>query len=169
MPDERQTPRRRGAHDKEAGAVLGACRVLVAVSAQSVAAVEDVADLIEFRALVIVASGGSVSLSTLAEAANIHLSRASRLCDRLVVKGLINRADDPANRRQLTLTLTSDGERVVSRVMQRRREVILPILARMNEQLSPQRRAELVSLLREFAAAGGEPSDPDLWGMGRRP
>ena len=32
--------------------------------------------------------------------------------------------------------------------------------------MTKQRRAELASLLREFAAAGGEPSDPDLWAMG---
>ena len=45
----------------------------------------------------------------------LHLTRASRLCDRLVAAGLLDRADDPANRRQLTLTLTPDGERVVRR------------------------------------------------------
>jgi DNA-binding MarR family transcriptional regulator len=166
MPKERASSRRHSTHDEETEALLAACRLLVAISAQSVAAVEDVVDLIEFRALVIVASRGSVSLSELADAANIHLTRASRLCDRLVGKGLINRADDPANRRQLTLTLTSDGERVVGQVMQRRLEMIEPILARTKEQLSPQRRADLVSLLRDFAVAGGETSDPDLWAMG---
>jgi DNA-binding MarR family transcriptional regulator len=61
--------------------------------------VEDVADLTQVRALVVVASRGSVTLGELATAANLHLTRAIRLCDRMVVKGLLNRVDDPANRR----------------------------------------------------------------------
>lgn len=166
MTNEHQSPRRRDAGAAEAEALLAACRVLVAVSAQSIAAVEDVVDLIEFRALVVVASRTSVSLSELSDAAHFHLTRTSRLCDRLVVKGLVNRADDPANRRQLVLTLTPEGERVVQEVMRRRREVLDPVLDRINAQMTTQRRAEVVSLLREFAAAAGEPSDLDLWAMG---
>jgi DNA-binding MarR family transcriptional regulator len=166
MTNERRSPPRRGARDEEVQALLAACRVLVAVSAQSIASVEDVADLTQVRALVVVASRGSVTLGELATAANLHLTRASRLCDRMVVKGLLNRADDPANRRQLTLTLTEGGEQVVQRVMRRRREAIEPILARMSKQMSKQRRAEVVAVLQDFAAAGGEPSDSDLWAMG---
>lgn len=161
MTNERRSGRHREIRD-EADAVLAACRVLVALSAQSVAAVEDVADVAQVRALVVISSRRSVSLGELAAAANLHLTRASRLCDRMVAAGLIHRADDPANRRQLTLTLTPDGERVVRTVMAHRRAGIKPILAR----LTKQRRAELVAVLQEFAAAGGEPSDPDLWAMG---
>jgi DNA-binding MarR family transcriptional regulator len=134
----------------------------VTLSAQSIAAVEDVADMAQVRALVVMASRGSVSLGELAAAANLHLTRASRLCDRMVTVGLIHRADDPANRRQLTLTLAPGGEQVVRTVMQHRRDAIKPILSR----LTKQRRAELVSALQEFAAAGGEPSDLELWAMG---
>lgn len=166
MTDQRQAPRRAGPRDSEADAVLAACRVLVAVSAQSMAAVEDVADLTQVRALVVIASKGAVSLSELAEATGIHLTRASRLCDRLVLKGLLNRADDPANRRQLTLTLTPAGQQVVQEVMRRRREAIRPILDRMSKHMTKQRRTEIALLLQEFAVAGGEPSDPDLWAMG---
>ncbi|MDQ6659011.1 MAG: MarR family transcriptional regulator [Actinomycetota bacterium] len=150
----------------EAEAILAACRVLVAVSARSIAAVENVADLTQVRALVVVASRGSVSLGELAVAANIHLTRASRLCDRLVAKGMINRAEAAADRRQLTLTLTQAGKDVVNTVMERRRQAIEPIVARMRRQLTARRRAELVSVLQDFAVAGGEPSDPDLWAMG---
>lgn len=166
MTNERRSPRSRDAHDGEADAVLAACRVLVAISAQSIAAVEDIADLTQVRALVVIASRGSVSLSELSDATNIHLTRASRLCDRLLAKGLLHRADDPSNRRQLTLTLTPAGEEVVAEVMRRRRQAIQPILTRMSKQMTKQRRAEITSLLNDFATAGGEPSDPDLWAMG---
>jgi len=166
MTNDRQSSRRRDVHEEEAEALLAACRVLVAVSAQSIAAVEDMVDLIEFRALVVVASRGSVSLSELSEGAHFHLTRASRLCDRLTVRGLLNRADDPTNRRQLILTLTPEGTRVVQEVMRRRRAILEPILNQVNTRMTTRRRADLLALLREFAAAGGEPSDPDLWAMG---
>lgn len=146
----------------ELDAVQAACRVLVAISAQSIAAVEDVVDLTQFRALVVIASRGSVSLAELAEAARLHMSKASRMCDRMVSLGLIDRADDPDNRRQLTLTLTKQGSRLVQDVMTRRRAALEPLLLR----LPRQRRSQLVSLLREFADAGGEPADADLWFMG---
>jgi DNA-binding MarR family transcriptional regulator len=162
MPNDHPSPRRRPPDDDEADAVLAACRILVKLSAQSIAAVEGVADVAQVRALVVISRRGSVSLGELAAAANLHVTRASRLCDRLVADGLICRVDDPANRRQLILTLTPSGERVVRTVMQHRRAAITPILAR----LTKQRRAELVSVLREFAAAGGEPSDHELWAMG---
>lgn len=162
MTNERQPLRHHDARNKDADAVLAACRVLVALSAQSIAAVADVADVAQVRTLVVISSRGPVSLGELAAAANLHITKASRLCDRMVVMGLIHRADDPADRRQLTLTLTPKGERVVRTVMAHRRAVIKPILAR----LSTQRRAQLVAVLQDFAAAGGEPSDPDLWAMG---
>lgn len=146
--------------------MLAACRVLVAVSAQSIAAVEDIADLTQIRAMVAIASRGSVSLSELSEATRIHLTRASRLCDRLVAQGLVHRADDPANRRQLALTLTPAGADVVAQVMSRRRRAIQPILQRMKKQMSEQQRSDLTALLNEFATAAGEPSGPDLWAMG---
>lgn len=155
-------PARARISEAELDAVLAACRVLVAVSAQSIAAVEDSVDLPQFRALVIVASRRAMSLGELAEAAGMNLSTASRMCDRLVGMGMLNRADDPANRRQLQLTLTEDGHTVVARAMQRRRAALKPLLAR----LPRQRRGELVSVLAEFADAGGEPAERDLWSLG---
>lgn len=136
--------------------------MLVAISAQSIAAVEDDVDLTQLRALVAVASRRSVSLGELADATRMHLSTASRLCDRLVNAGLMDRTDDPSNRRQLVLTLTDAGRRLVQSVMRRRRAVLAPMLGRMQ----PERRALLVELLHEFAAADGEPTETDLWFMG---
>ena len=155
-------PRAASLSEAEIDAVQAACRVLVAISAQSIAAVEDVVDLAQFRALVVIASRGSVSLAELAEAAGLHMSKASRMCDRMVGLGLVDRAEDPGNRRQLVLTLTPEGSRLVSDVMGRRRAALEPLLLR----LPKDRRSQLVSLLREFADAGAEPADADLWFMG---
>ncbi len=142
--------------------MLAACRVLVAISARSVAAVDDTVDMPQFRALVVVASRGLVTLGELADAAGMSMSTASRLCDRLVGLGLLSRTDDPANRRQLQLTLTDAGHSVVTRAMDERRAALRPILTR----LPKQSRAQLVELLTEFADAGGEPAARDLWSLG---
>ncbi|HEV7206038.1 MAG TPA: MarR family transcriptional regulator [Jatrophihabitans sp.] len=158
-PDRR---RGQGVIDAEIDAVQAACRVLVAISAQSIAAVEDEVDLAQFRALVVMAGRGSVSLGELAVAVRLHLSTASRMCDRLVGLGLIDRTDDPHNRRQLVLTLTRKGSRLVADVMSRRRAALEPVVRR----LPPDRRSQLVSVLREFSQAGDEPADTDLWFMG---
>lgn len=146
----------------DADGVLAACRVLVALSARSIAAVDDLADVAHVRVLVIVASTEPVSLSELADAARLHLSTASRLCDRMVEDGLLDRRDDPANRRALNLRLTAKGRRVVSAMIRHRRTAITPMLRAM----PAARRREMVALLGEFAEAGGEPADQDLWSMG---
>jgi DNA-binding MarR family transcriptional regulator len=147
----------------EVDAVLTACRVLVAVSARSIASVaDDGIDVPQFRALVIVASRRAVSLGELATSAGLNLSTASRMCDRLVGMNLLHRTEDPANRRQLVLTLTDQGRRIVSRVTRRRRAAIEPML----RKLPKARRALLVELLEELASASGVPAERDLWAMG---
>ena len=154
--------RRPGTGDPQAEAVLAACRILVAVAARSISAVEEEADLLQVRALVVIASRGPVSLGELAQAAGLHLTRASRLCDRMVQAGLITRAVDPANRRQVILSLTFAGQQVVETVMQRRWAAIEPVLARMTEK----QRRDLVAALAAFAEAAEEVSERDLWAMG---
>jgi DNA-binding MarR family transcriptional regulator len=151
-----------GVTDAELEAVQAACRVLVAISAQSLAVIDGVVDVAQFRALVVIASRESVSLRELAEATSLHLSTASRMCDRLVAKGLVIRVDDPANRRQLVLRLTGKGRRVIHDVARRRKAALKPLLAR----LPKGRRAQLVTSLRDLADAGGQPADSDLWFMG---
>lgn len=151
-----------GVSSEEVDAVLRACRVLVAISARSIAVAEEVVDLTQFRALVVVGSYDVASLGQLATAARLSLSTASRLCDRLVAAGLLNRADDPANRRQLALTLTGAGKRVVGQVMENRRRAVEPIL----HKLPRERRAALVAALEDFVTASGEPAARELWALG---
>jgi DNA-binding MarR family transcriptional regulator len=146
----------------DADAVLAACRVLVALSAQSIAAVDDLADVTQVRALVIVANTEPVSLGVLAEAARMHPSTASRLCDRMVGEDLLDRVDDPTNRRALSLTLTAKGRRVIAAMVRHRRQAIIPML----QAMPASKRRDLVKVLRAFADAGGEPPDRALWSMG---
>ncbi len=143
-------------------AVLAGSRVLVGVAAQSLADIEDVVTVPQLRALMIIATRGPLSLTSLAEEMGIHPSNATRACDRLVASGLLNRGDDPADRRQLLLDLTPSGQEVIDGVVARRRAAIAEILQRMPRT----HRRSVGKALAHFAAAGGEPRPSDLWALG---
>ncbi len=142
--------------------VLAASRVLVGISARSIAAVEDVVPVTQFRLLVIIDSRGPMGLQALAEAMGVHPSNATRACDRLVAMGLLDRRDNPDDRRQLALELTPAGRKLINTVMTRRRNSIEQILQRMN----PTDRDQLADALRPFALAGHEPDPRHLWSLG---
>jgi DNA-binding MarR family transcriptional regulator len=135
-------------------ALLTASRLLVAVSARSIAVVDDTITIPQFRTLVILSNRGSVNLATLAGLLDVKPSAAGRMVDRLVGAGLIDRLPHPTSRRELLATLTPRGHKVVRQVTaQRRREI-----ARIVEQMPPSERHGLVRALTAFTAAGGEPA-----------
>jgi DNA-binding MarR family transcriptional regulator len=151
-----------GGLDQVTDAVLAAARVLVGVATRSIAAAEESIGVNQFRALVIIASRGPMHSAALAEAMDLHPSNATRTCDRLVAAKLLDRRDNPADRRHLLLSLTRKGQRLVDGVMARRRTLIAAILAEM--PTGDQR--QLAQILHQFAEAGGEPAEKDLWSVG---
>src|SRR4051812_43186164 len=116
--------------DAALDAVLLASRTLVAISAQSIASVLDEVDVMQFRILVVAASQGPCSLGGVAEAVGLHVSTASRACDRLTAMRLLERASSPADRRNLELTLAPQGEALVGRVLRARRAPPPPVLGK---------------------------------------
>lgn len=140
-------------------AVLTASRVLVAVSARSIAAVEDRLTLTQFRALVVLAKDEATSLHHLADRLGVGSSSALRTVDRLVDLGLVRRTPNAENRREVLLRLSEEGRHVTDAVTAARRGEVARILRRMPEQS----RAELVGAFTAFAAAADEPavSPPD--------
>lgn len=142
--------------------VLTAARVLVAVSAQSVAEISDTVTLPQLRVLVVLASQPSMNLNGVATRIGVHPSNATRVVDRLVSAGLLDRRNDPADRRNLLLELTSAGNALVHDVMQRRRDTIATIL----EQMSPEERRQFGAGACAFVAAGGEFPSTAAWSLG---
>lgn len=149
-------------HGEDVAAVMAAARILVAVSARSVAAVDDVVSLPQLRVLVMLASRGPLNLTAVARGLGVHSSNATRACDRLVVAGLIDRRDDPADRRNLVLRLTPAGTALVERVTEHRRAAIAAVLRRM----PPVHRSALVGVLQTFASAADDVLDEDVWALG---
>lgn len=137
-------------------AVLTASRLLVAVSARSLAEVEERVTLPQFRMLVVLATRGETKLVALAELLQVAPSTAMRMVDRLIAAGLADRKANPANRRETLLRLTEEGRRTVEEVTARRRAEIADIV----ERLRPTERLALVEALNAFNEAGGEPLAP---------
>lgn len=152
-----------GVDDVEAvtGAVLTASRLLVAVSARSLAEVEERVTLPQFRMLVVLSTRGATKLVALAELLQVAPSTAMRMVDRLIATGLADRQINPDNRRETLLQLTEEGASTVEHVMALRRTEIAAIV----ERLAPGQRAALVEALTAFNEAGGEPPAPDAGGL----
>lgn len=140
--------------DAVSDAVLTASRLLVAVSARSIAAVDDTITLPQFRLLVILQSRGRQKAVDLADALGVNPSTATRAVDRLLTAGLVDRRPNPQSRRETHISLTPSGERIVREVTARRREEI----ARIVERMPPTHRRGMVRALSAFSKAGGEPS-----------
>jgi DNA-binding MarR family transcriptional regulator len=140
--------------DAVTDAVLTASRLLVAVSARSIAAVDESITLPQFRLLVVLSTHGPLKLATLAEYLAVNPSTATRMIDRLIATNLASRQVSPTSRREVVIELTDTGANVVTQVTQQRRTQIAQIVARMPDK----HRRELVNALEAFTDAGGEPS-----------
>lgn len=139
--------------DAVTDAVLTASRLLVAVSARSIAAAGDAITLPQFRLLVVLQTRGPLKHADLAEHLQVTPSTASRMVDRLVTGGMVDRQHSTVSRREIVLALTREGTKVVRQVTARRRKEIAKIVARMPDEA----RHGLVDVLTAFAEAGGEP------------
>lgn len=152
----------RGPSDDEIAAVMLAARAIVAITAQSVAALDDQVTLPQLRVLVMIASRGPLNLAAVAHGLNVHPSNATRVCDKLVTAGLLHRSDNPDDRRNLVLEFTPDGRGLVDAMNRSRRAAIEDVLTRM----SLSSRSGLALKLRSFAEAAGELPDTGAWALG---
>ena len=152
--DDRPAP---GDVDAMTDAVLTASRLLVAVSARSIAAVDESITIPQFRLLVVLDTRGQLKLSTLAEYLGVNPSTVTRMVDRLVAANLVTREANPASRRELFVSLSGSGSAVVHEVTQHRRGEITRIVSRM----TPTARRGLVRALTAFTEAGEEPAVTD--------
>ena len=124
-------------------AVLAANRVFVAVAAGALANLEPEVTLPQFRALVLIDIHRSMTVAQLADALGVVPSTATRMCDRLVAKKLLDRVVDRANRRQMVLTLRPEGRALIAQsTRQRSREI-----NRLLRSIPPDKQADLAEAL----------------------
>lgn len=143
---------RRGPAAQDVETLLGASRIFGAITAESVVQVGEGVTLPQLRVLVLASQPGHLNATGVAEALDVHLSSASRICDRLVQAELLDRRDLPRDRRNVELTLTPAGERLLETLNEHRREVFARILQRMDAA----ERDALTEALNRFIAAADE-------------
>lgn len=142
-------------------AFLSASRALVAVAARSLSACETEITLPQYRVLVVLSARGPQRVADLADALDALPSTTTRLCDRLVAKGLLRRSRSSEDRRSVRVGVTGVGRRMVERVSLARRAELQRVLG----QLPPTGRSALVEALRAFSSAAGEVPEKD-WALG---
>ena len=147
-------------------AALRAADVLLHVAAQSVMEVDHLVTSPQLRALVFIATRGPQNPGDLAVELGVHASNATRTSEKLVRLGLLERRENPADRRYVQLTLTPEGLRLVERVIEHRRAAVAEVLAAM----PPDEREAAVRAFDAFASAAGvEPSEDGRFTLVRPP
>jgi DNA-binding MarR family transcriptional regulator len=145
--------------DEMVDALLATSRVIVGIALRSLAASGADVTLAQYRALVVLAARGPLRVVDIAAELGVNPSTGTRMCERLVRKGFIDRQRIGADRREVQLTLTEEGGRVVAEVTANRRSE----LTRLVDTLPVDHLDPALAMLRELAAAAGEPTERDFW------
>lgn len=101
----------------------------------------------QVKALHVLGESGCISVGALAEKQGTKLPAASILADNLVQAGLIERSEDPEDRRRVLLQLTERGEEIV-----RRPHMVAELLRGWMEQVSDEDLDALTKGLRALSA-----------------
>lgn len=152
MPESVRTRPTAGLAD-QAGTVEEASLALVEMTLAALAGVEGISSL-QLRMLLLVDRHPHSNLSSVATRMEMSVPSASRLVDRLVEAGLLDRRDAPHSRREVALSLTATGNRALADLRRSRRQSIGGVLEAMTDE---QRRALVAGLTAFAAAAGNEP------------
>jgi DNA-binding MarR family transcriptional regulator len=139
--------------------LLLASRAMVALAGRTLAELDPDVTLPQSRALIVLASRGPQRVTDIATDLGVAPSTATRMCDRLVRKGLIRRYRSAANRREVRLSLTPSGQSLVRDLAKRRRAE----LARYVEAIPADAYGHVTSALQSFSSAAGELPERDWW------
>ncbi|MCW3839832.1 MarR family transcriptional regulator [Micromonospora yasonensis] len=140
-------------------ALMLASRAFVGLTARSLADLDADVTLPQFRALAVLAVAGPQRSIDIAAELKVNPSTCTRMCDRLVRKGLVRRTRSSNDRRVVRLRLTRTGHDIVEQVITRRRDELTRLVAATAELWQPV----VTDALRAFAYAAGEPNEHDWW------
>lgn len=98
----------------------------------------------QFGVLTFLYHGGTCSVSAIGQRMEVSGAAASQLIERLVQAGLVERSENPADRRARRIVLTAKGREVVERGIAERYRWLDELVANLDE---PRRRAVLAALL----------------------
>ena len=133
---------------EDVDAVVASTREIGGLIARTLALVEPSVTMPQWRVIVLASQGGC-NVSTIATDLKIHPSNATRICDRLVRQGLVERQQAEHDRRQVIVQLTRAGEQFHQSAMALRRRAV----AEAMDSMASEDRESLARALPAFAAA----------------
>jgi DNA-binding MarR family transcriptional regulator len=134
-------------------------RLMVGIAYRSLEGLDTGLDLPAFRALAFVERHPDSTMGALAAGVDLPPSTTTRLCDRLAAAGWVSRRHNPDNRRQVEVTLTRKGHKVVDAAVEARGLELQAVLDRLP---AVQRKALEALLPALVAAASGRLADDAL-------
>ena len=132
-------------------ALLGLARAVVGISTRAADELGQVS-IVQLRALTILLDLEGANLAQLAEAMGVTVSTTSRLVDRLVAAGRVDRRRAQHSRREIALTLTEHGQATLDRYDQLRLQGMHELL----DRLSAQEREQVLEAFALVAGAAHE-------------
>jgi DNA-binding MarR family transcriptional regulator len=135
--------------DAVVDALMRASRALSGITARSLSSASEEVTLAQFRTLQALSARGSQTVTALAEHLDVHASTMTRMCSRLVTRGLVERVPSSIDRREVVIRLSSTGTQLVDDVLRCRREEFDAIVHRLTEQ----EQHAVISALDAFANA----------------
>jgi len=132
--------------------LLGLARTVVGISVRAADGLGRLS-LVQLRALTVLREQGGANLGQLAAGMGVTVSTASRLVDRLVAAGLVDREPSPRSRREVSLGVTAQG----ADLLDRNDDLRLAELRSLLDRLPSGRRREVLDAVEEFAV-GPAPS-----------
>jgi len=105
--------------------------------------------VVQLRAMTVLRELGTANLGQLAEGLDVTVSTTSRLVDRLVAAGLVERRPSPRTRREIELRVSRSGTETLDRYDDLRLEGLRTGV----ERLPPDRRDDVLAALLDFGAS----------------
>jgi DNA-binding MarR family transcriptional regulator len=145
--------RARSADDE---ALLALARTVMGISTRAADQLGAVS-VVQLRALTVLRDLGTANLGRLAERMGVALSTASRLVDRLVRAGLVDRRPSPRTRREIELAVSQAGRATLDRYDELRLGGLRACLAAVDDpasaravlcQFAGTRQSDLATVLR---------------------
>jgi DNA-binding MarR family transcriptional regulator len=138
----------------ENSALVRAARTFVGMSVRAADKLGPVS-LVQLRALAVIDEIDGANLMQLSLGMGVTVSTASRLVDRLVGAGLVDRRPSEVTRREITICLTEQGRALLGRYDDLRLEALHKRL----DQLPARRRAAVIKALADLAGTDPEPQN----------
>ncbi|HVW44802.1 MAG TPA: MarR family transcriptional regulator [Amycolatopsis sp.] len=143
----------------ETDTALAVLRTMVAIGESTVEDATGELTLTQFRVLRTVVDHTPVTGSRVAAELGMNPSSVTRACDRLTALGLLRRAQNPLNKREILLAPTATGRLAVERVNNSRHAILAEILG----SLTPEARSATVAAFAVFNDAAAAVGLPGTW------